>query len=80
VKYVYLIHSVADSGERHVGMTSDLKERLKQHNTGRSPRTSNHRPWELVVAVAFQDETNAARFEKYMKSGSGRAFAKRHFW
>ena len=39
----------------------------------------NHRPWSLVVSIEFQTEREAVRFEKYLKSGSGRAFAKRHF-
>ena len=80
MKHVYLIRSVSDPREHYVGMTSSLAERLKQHNAGKSPHTSKHRPWELVVAVQFVDDAKAARFEKYLKSGSGRAFAKRHFW
>lgn len=80
MKHVYLIRSVSDSGEHYVGMTSNLAERLKQHNAGKSPHTSKHVPWKLVVAVQFADDAKAARFEKYLKSGSGRAFAKRHFW
>jgi hypothetical protein len=37
-------------------------------------------PWELVVAVYFADRQKAEAFERYLKHGSGHAFAKRHFW
>ena len=53
--------------------------RLAQHNAGLSSHTAKHRPWELLVSVEFRDQERANRFEKYLKSGSGRAFAKRHF-
>jgi len=36
-------------------------------------------PWRIVVSIEFPDEGAAVRFERYLKSGSGRAFAKRHF-
>ena len=80
MKYVYLIRSVSHPDQRYVGLTSDLQERLKAHNEGRSPHTSKYRPWELVAYVAFAEETKALEFERYLKSGSGRAFANRHLW
>jgi putative endonuclease len=40
--------------------------------------TAAHRPWRLLVQLEFADEQTARRFERYLKSGSGRAFAKRH--
>jgi len=53
--------------------------RLAAHNAGRSPHTARFKPWELVVSLEFADEAIAVQFEGYLKSGSGRAFAKRHF-
>ena len=41
--------------------------------------TAKFRPGRTHVVVEFPDEAHAARFERYLKSGSGRAFAKRHF-
>jgi len=41
--------------------------------------TARHKPWELVASVEFASKTSAVCFERYLKSGSGRAFAKRHF-
>jgi putative endonuclease len=49
------------------------------HNAGPCGYTLRHRPWVVVVTMEFPSEQAAARFEKYLKSGSGRAFAKRHF-
>jgi len=79
VTYVYLLQSISFPGERYVGMTDDLRSRLKDHNMGRSVHTAKYKPWKLSVYVAFADKTRASQFEKYLKSGSGRAFASRHF-
>jgi predicted GIY-YIG superfamily endonuclease len=49
------------------------------HNSGGSSHTAQLRPWELVACIEFSKESSAVAFEKYLKSGSGRAFAKRHF-
>ena len=80
MKHVYLIRSVRTPTHIYVGITSDVNARLAEHNAGRSPHTSKQIPWQLVVAVCFEDDSKAAAFEGYLKSGSGRAFAKRHFW
>jgi putative endonuclease len=50
--------------------------RSERHRSG---HTIDHRPWRLIVAVECADEKTAKRFERYLKSGSGRAFSKRHF-
>jgi predicted GIY-YIG superfamily endonuclease len=60
-------------------MTSHVVTRLGFHNAGLSRHTAKYRPWQLVVALEFATEEQAVRFEKYLKSGSGRAFTKRHF-
>lgn len=78
-RFVYLLRSLDDANRPYVGLTSNVPGRLGFHNTGLSPHTAKHRPWELVVSIEFADQQRAVRFEKYLKSGSGRAFAKRHF-
>ncbi len=80
MKYVYLMLGVRDPGARYVGVTSDLERRLAEHNRGKCVHTSKHRPWRLVAAVRFEDDARARAFERYLKSGSGRAFANRHLW
>jgi predicted GIY-YIG superfamily endonuclease len=80
MKYVYLLESVNFPGKRYTGITSDLAKRLKKHNAGKSPHTSKFKPWKTIVAIKFPDDQKAAAFEKYLKSGSGHAFAKRHLW
>ena len=80
MKYVYLIRSVSYPDQKYVGITSNVKSRLKAHNEGRSSHTAKFRPWELVTYIAFSDPTQAAEFEKYLKSGSGRAFANKRLW
>jgi putative endonuclease len=80
VHYVYLIESKASPGERYVGVTADLRRRVGDHNAGKSTHTSKFRPWNLVTYLAFSDRTKADAFERYLKSGSGHAFAKRRLW
>ena len=76
--FVYLIRSVRDA-RPYVGVTWNVRQRLETHNSGGSLYTAPHRPWRLAVAIEFPSEQEALDFESYLKSGSGRAFAKRHF-
>jgi putative endonuclease len=76
--YVYLLQSQAFVDQRYVGPTYDL--RLAEHNSGKSPYTSKFAPWKLVTYVAFSDSRKAENFERYLKSGSGHAFAKKRLW
>jgi predicted GIY-YIG superfamily endonuclease len=76
VYYVYLI----EQGERYVGMTIDLKQRLREHNQGKSSHTTKFSPWKLITYLAFTDRAKAEAFERYLKSGSGHAFARKHLW
>ncbi len=77
--YVYVLESEIDPARFYVGVTTDPGRRLQEHNTGKSTHTNKYRPWKLSVCVGFSDRTKALRFERYLKSGSGRAFAKKHF-
>jgi predicted GIY-YIG superfamily endonuclease len=77
--YVYLLESLGNSDIHYVGFTSDLKTRLASHNAGQNASTAPSRPWSLAGYIAFPDEHKALTFEKYLKSGSGRTFAKCHF-
>lgn len=77
--YVYLIESVNRRDQHYVGLTRDLKQRFADHNEGRSAHTRKFKPWHLVSYFAFADESTAADFEEYLKSGSGKTFLKRHF-
>jgi len=76
MKYVYILES-HDSEHFCVGITDDLRALLAKHNAGEVPHTSKYRPWRLKTYVAFSDEKQAIAFEKYLKSSSGRAFAKK---
>jgi predicted GIY-YIG superfamily endonuclease len=78
-RIVYILRSTADASRHYVGITSNVAGRLEWHNHGPSGNTVTGRPWALVVSIEFPTQREAVRFEKYLKSGSGRAFAKRHF-
>lgn len=78
--YVYLLESEASGGQRYIGLTTDLKRRLADHNAGKSSHTSKYTLRRLVTYVAFSDVEKARAFERYLKSGSGHAFAKKRLW
>ena len=79
MKYVYLLESLSHPNETYVGLADDLRSRFAAHNAGRSPHTAKFRPWRIVTYIAFSDARKAAAFERYLKTGSGRAFAKKRF-
>ena len=77
---VYVLESLTDPERHYTGHTSDeVAVRLSWHNQGRSRHTAKYRPWKVIVSMEFCEERVAVAFERYLKSGSGRAFAKRHF-
>jgi putative endonuclease len=76
---VYVLKSKADPTRYYTGLTSSLAQRLDSHNAGRVPHTARYKPWMIDVVVQFSDQSRAMAFEKYLKSGSGCAFAQRHF-
>ena len=78
--YVYLLQSLKNPSKTYVGYTTDLKQRLERHNSGGSIHTQLDKPWKLVMYLAFSSEQKAKSFEKYIKVGSGYAFAKKRLW
>jgi len=79
MKYVYMLQSETKPARHYVGCTLDLKKRVNDHNKGHSPHTKKFIPWKLVGYIAFADHAKANKFEAYLKTASGRSFAKRHF-
>ncbi len=80
MKTVYLIRSTHNPNQRYIGITSDLTERINAHNAGRSKHTAKYRPWQLVAHLTFENDQRAMEFERYLKSGSGHAFANKRLW
>ncbi len=70
--YVYILHLINKS--YYVGSTNDLKNRIEDHNKGKSPYTKKFRPVKLIYYSAFKTMNKALLFEKYLKSGSGISF------
>ena len=75
--YVYILQSQLGPEHFYVGLTDDLRARLRRHNAGEVAHTSKFRPWRIKTAVAFTDRQRAGEFERYLKTASGRAFAKK---
>ena len=78
--FVYLLRSVSNPKKTYIGYTSNLDQRLDTHNSGGSVYTQNDKPWSLVTSISFDSQEKAKSFEKYIKVGSGAAFAKKRFW
>ena len=71
--YVYILLS-SKSHIFYFGSTNDLKKRIGLHNNGEVKSTKPHIPWKLVWYGAFKTEREARDFERYLKTGSGKAF------
>ncbi len=74
--WTYVLKSQS-SGVFYVGYTSDLKMRLKQHNSGRGKFTRTKGPWELFHTEKFHEETDAVKRERQIKGWKSRAAIER---
>jgi predicted GIY-YIG superfamily endonuclease len=77
--YVYFLKSIKHPDKIYVGYTDNVTQRLIAHNQGKSMYTAKYAPWNLHGYIAFKKESRAIVFEKYLKSGAGKAFANKHF-
>jgi len=76
---MYYVYSLKCKDGYYIGCTDNLKDRLLRHQKGNVSATSDRLPIELDFYFALKDKYKAFNFEKYLKSGSGRAFTKKHF-
>lgn len=76
--FVYVLRNANDPPRYYTGHASDVARRHAEHNSGSCVHTSKYRPWTIDVVIEFPEESRAVAFERYLKSGSGVAFAKRH--
>lgn len=77
--YTHILSSLISPDHFYIGSTSDLKKRLSEHNSGKSVHTNKFIPWKIKNYIAFETQTQAEEFEKFLKSGNGRIFCKKHF-
>ncbi|MCA9395415.1 MAG: GIY-YIG nuclease family protein [Candidatus Omnitrophica bacterium] len=77
--YVYVLHSIKRPTKYYVGFTKDLNKRVAAHNSGKSLFSRRYAPWQIECYIVFRDARKARRFERFLKSGSGHAFFRRHF-
>ena len=75
--YVYILKSTVGTDRFYTGFTENLENRLKDHNSGKDSHTVKYKTWRIKTAIAFSDRNKALEFERYLKSPSGRAFAKK---
>ncbi|HCC59697.1 MAG: hypothetical protein A2402_02870 [Candidatus Staskawiczbacteria bacterium RIFOXYC1_FULL_37_43] len=76
--YVLRVYSLKCKDGFYVGCTNNLKDRINRHTKGQVDATKDRLPVELDFYIAFSNQYKAFEFEKYLKSGSGRAFIKKH--
>lgn len=77
MKIVYILQSERDKGV-YIGNTANLEERLLRHNQGKVLSTKYRKPLQLICYFYFVNIQKAYDFERYLKSGSGRAFINKH--
>ena len=73
--YVYFLH--LNNGDLYVGSTDDLRRRFASHQKGHVLSTKLFLPLTLKSYVAVENEAHARKLERYFKSGSGKALAKK---
>lgn len=78
-EYVYILRSLSDATQRYIGRTNAPHRRLLEHNAGKTSHTAKFRPWKIETLIGFDDSDKTMAFERYLKSGSGFAFARKHF-
>jgi len=78
-RFVYILRSESDPDRHYVVLTTNVDQRLEWHNTGPGRHTVRDRPSKVIVSIELASESTAVRFERYLKSASGRAFSKKHF-
>ncbi len=78
--YVYRLQSLGDPKRNYIGYSSNLKQRVTDHNRGHCDATRPYRPWKVEFYAAFQSEQQALDFERYLKTASGKAFGNKRLW
>ena len=78
-RFVYILNSHSDPTRYYTGIAGNVRRRLEEHNAGGCRHTHRWRLWRVVVVIVFASEERALDFERYLKTGSGCAFATRHF-
>ena len=74
---VYILYS-KNHDRYYVGMTSDIQQRLKDHNSGNNKSTKPYRPWVVLHKEIFQNRIDARSREKYLKTAAGRRWRKQN--
>ena len=74
---VYVLRSLMH-GTIYVGMATDIQNRLKEHNNGKSKFTKSYMPWEIIYSEIAGDSKVARKREKYLKSAAGKNFLKKN--
>ncbi len=74
---VYILQSIKYSKQLYKGYTTNLKDRIRHHNSGVSKHTAKFRPWKLIFFCVFPNKKKALDFEEYLKTASGIAFMRK---
>lgn len=78
--YVYILQSKSHKDQMYFGFTENLKQRVQHHNSGSGGfHSAKFKPWKLIYSSIFKDKKKALDFEKYLKTASGKAFARKRF-
>ncbi len=73
---MYYVYVVRGPKQFYIGSTGDLRQRLKEHNSGRSPATKNRGPWTLIYYEASLAKKESLIRERYLKTAWGKRYLK----
>jgi putative endonuclease len=72
---VYILFS-KNFQKHYTGFTSNLEQRMISHNELGKGWTVSYRPWKIIYTKEFENKEDAMKYEKWLKSGTGRRFIK----
>jgi len=73
-----MVEQMRQNRSLYTGHTTDIEQRISEHNSHKVHYTKDKTPVSLVSFIGFIDKYKAIEFEKYLKTGSGIAFKRRH--
>lgn len=76
--YTHILRS-CKNGDIYIGSTNNLKNRIKQHNSGKVRSTKGYTPWELLEYKEFEFRSDAMKNKYFLKSGQQKEILRKKY-
>ncbi|MFA5157656.1 MAG: GIY-YIG nuclease family protein [Patescibacteria group bacterium] len=69
----YFVYMIENAKSRHyIGITTDPKRRLAEHNNSGAKSTKPFGPWKLIYSEEFENRSEACKREWHLKNSVGK--------